>query len=164
MRRVKRFIWKPADTIVSACVVVCLSMGAGCPVLYAPGEEVLSASGPILAEVLADGTLTCEEHRARNQYNQCPAERPEVGDEFDGVMWSRDWFFGIIPNPIHLPLDCFRGESDELGLSSYQCCYDGEQLVDEGDLAGSFDFVSPGVSFLRHYLFDMAPIDHCPGG
>ena len=163
MQRVKPSIWRPSGTIGTAGLVVCLSMGVGCPVVYVPGEDVLSASGPILAEVLADGILSCEEHSARDQYNVCPVDRPEVGIELEGVVWSRDLFFGIIPNPIHLPLDCFRGESEELGLSSFQCCYDGEQLVDEGELAGSFDFVSPGVSLIRHYLYDMAPIDQCQG-
>jgi hypothetical protein len=130
-------------------------------VVYVPGEEALSAGGAILAEVLADGELSCEEHSARGQFNECPAERPKPNVELNGVRWFRDLFLGIIPNPFHTPLDCFRGESDELGLSSFQCCYDGEELVDQGDLAGSFDFVSPGVSLILHYLFDVAPIDQC---
>jgi len=157
MQRVSKFIR-------SSAVIVCmlfLVAGAGCPPVYAPGEEVLLAGGPVLAEVFADGNLSCEEHFARNQYNQCPAERPEIGEEIDGVLWTEDRVFGIFPNPYHTPLDCFRGESDELGASSFQCCYDGEQLVSEGDLAGSFDFFSPSWSAILHYLYDIAPFNQC---
>lgn len=161
MQHVSSFIWKRTGTVCAACVAACVSMGAGCPVLYTPGEEVLLASSPILAEVLADGELSCEEHLSRNQFNQCPTERPETGADSGGVTWSRDWFLGIFPNPLHAPLECLRGLSEQLGPSSFQCCYDGEQLVDQGDLAGSFDFVSPGVSLILHYLYDVAPLDQC---
>jgi hypothetical protein len=149
---------------LTAFLALCFSAGAGCPVIYVPDEAMLAAGGAALNEVMADGELSCEERQSRNQYNACPLDRPEHDVESDGFMWTRDWFLDLFPNPFHAPLDCFRGRSGELGFSSVQCCYDGEELVDEGETAGSFDFVSPAVSWFLHFLFDMNLPAQCQEG
>jgi hypothetical protein len=122
--------------------------------------------GSALAEVLADGIFSCQDHKARNQYNRCPENPPEMGTDESGTTWSPDRiFFGLLPNPYHLTLDCFRGIAPHLGLSSYQCCYQGDELISEGPHCGSFDFISPLNSILTgigHYLFDMVPTEQCP--
>jgi len=126
-----------------------------------PAEDL----GAALAEVFSDDLLTCQESCARDQYNCCPELRPEPGTDENGVTWLPDrFFFGLLPNPYHAPLDCLRGTSDELGMSSYQCCYDGEDLVTEGPLAGSFDFVYPYFSILAaisHFILDILPGTVC---
>jgi len=137
-----------------------------CSEIDTEDPELLADSlGPALAEVLTDGQFNCQDHQDRNQYNSCPQQPPEPGTDENGITWTQDRiFFGLLPNPYHAPLDCYRGTSEELGISSYQCCYDGEDLVQEGPLAGSFDFISPLPSVLAaiaHYLFDMTPGDQC---
>jgi len=137
----------------------------GCPLaLPSGGPDIVGAA---LAVINANGTLDLNEHCSRNSYNVCPAVRPELGTDADGITWTNDRFLGILPNPFHTPLDCLRGTAPELGLSSYQCCYDGDVLVDEGPLAGSFDFIDPQSSLLAmvwHWLFDVFPSENwvCP--
>jgi hypothetical protein len=131
-----------------------ISSLAGCQPFFPGG------SGPA-AHIVADGAVDCAEDAVRQEFNMCPAERPLPGTDAEGVTWSLDRLFGIV-NPLHAPLECLRGTSAELGESSYQCCYDGDLLVNEGDRAGTFDFVSPAVSLLRHYLFDVLPSYRCP--
>lgn len=129
-------------------------------------DQLAEQLGPALADVLADGLFSCEDHQDRNQYNICPEQPPEIGTDENSTTWTADRIlFGLLPNPYHATLDCYRGTSPDLGVSSYQCCYDGEDLVSEGPLGGSFDFVSPLDSILAalgHYLFDMLPTGQCP--
>lgn len=120
------------------------------------------ALGPALTDVLEDGGLTCDEHASRDQYNQCPQTRPSVGTDPNGVTWAADRFFlGLIPNPLHPGVDCYRGTTSDLGVSSYQCCYEGDALADD---SGTFDFVSPFFSFLSaigHLILDVLPAYFC---
>jgi hypothetical protein len=118
---------------------------------------------PSLAEVCADGVLTCDEDCGRNQYNVCPAAMPALGLDQQGVWWVPDLFFGG-PNPYHPDADCWRGSTLELGFSSYQCCYQEGLLVTEGLNAGTFDFVDPFQSpqaLLHHVLLDIVPYGAC---
>jgi hypothetical protein len=148
----------------SACAPV-MPYDCGCIESENP-DQLADSLGPALAEVLQDGLFSCEDHQARNQYNICPEAPPELGTDDNGVTWTTDRvFFDLLPNPYHAPLDCYRGTSPELGLSSYQCCYDANELVSEGPLSGSFDFISPLNSILAtiaHYIFDMVPPEQCP--
>lgn len=117
-----------------------------------------------LTDVLTDGVLTCDEHWARDEYNVCPEVLPEPGLDENGITWSPDLFLGVFPNPFHWPLQCVRGTSLELGLSSYQCCYDGDVLVTDSPLAGSFDFIFPyrtTFTLLWHYVLDILPFLEC---
>jgi hypothetical protein len=111
---------------------------------------------------LADGVLTCDEHAMRNEYNECPDVRPNVGTDANSVTWVADrFFFDLLANPFHPGLDCFRGTTDELGSSSYQCCYDGTV---PGSDPGSFDFVNPFHSFfstILHVWLDVLPSFLC---
>jgi hypothetical protein len=120
-----------------------------------------------LAGVLADGMVTCDEHADRGRFNQCPAVPPLPGTDSDGVTWIHDLFLGIFPNPLHPGVDCYRGHSEAIAPSSFQCCYAGEELVDAGPTAGSFDFVYPYASPLAsfwHLLFDILPSYQCGPG
>ena len=145
------------------CVYLILLGCSACQPLLpvGPAEDL----GVALAEVWSDQLLTCQENCARNQYNFCPELRLGPGTDETGVTWLPDrFFFGLLPNPYHAPLDCLRGTSDELGMSSYQCCYDGENLVTDGPLAGSFDFVDPSFSILAaisHFILDILPGTVC---
>ncbi|MBN1491145.1 MAG: hypothetical protein JXA69_14625 [Phycisphaerae bacterium] len=115
-------------------------------------------SGPI------DGPSICDAHWTRDEYNVCPEQPPTLGLDENGVTWLPDLFLGLLPNPFHWPLQCFRGISVELGLSSYQCCYDGDVLVTDSPLAGSFDFVFPyrnTFTLLWHYVLDILPLLEC---
>ena len=117
-------------------------------------------SSPALAEVCADGVLDCSEHGTRNQYNYCPSTPPAPGPDERGVTWTRDLFLDFLPNPYHPGAQCWRGASADLGVSSYQCCYEAGQLLVEGELAGSFDFVDPLRSVgaaLVHFALDIWP-------
>jgi len=148
--RLGRWAWP-----VTGWALVCC---AGCPVAPSAGQG--DALPPALASLQEEGTLTADLHCTRNEFNICPPTRPEVGADENGVTWTVDRFFcGLLVNPYHWPLDCFRGTSPELGPSSYQCCYDGDVLVDEGPIAGSFDFFAPEspLGILGHFFFDMLP-------
>ena len=130
-------------------------IACGPPLTY---DQLSILWGSAMADVWADGVFTYEEFMEGNKYNECPEVRPAPGIDDNGVTWSADRFLGIFPNPFHAPLDCYRGTSAELGISSYQCCYDGDVLVEEGPSAGSFDFVYPYFSFFSsfwHYVIDM---------
>lgn len=135
-----------------------LSLIGGC--LPAPID--LSTAGPILAAVLADGELTCDEHRDRDRYNVCPALRPDIGLDEVGITWREDRIlFGLLPNPFHAPYDCYRGRAEWLGQSSYQCCYDGSDLAPD---PGSFDYAGPGASLEElwlHTWLDILPAGRC---
>ena len=127
----------------------------------------LAGLSPALAEVCADGVLDCTEHCARNQYNSCPSTPPAPGPDELGVTWTRDLFLGFIPNPLHPGAQCWLGSSADLGISSYQCCYEEGQLLTDGDLVGTFDFVDPDNSVdaaLAHYALDVRPwlVCECP--
>lgn len=141
--------WKWVGT-----VGLVLMAGCGQPV---PCGDLADAS-PALAEVCVDGVIDCGESEQRNQYNACPADQPPAGVDEQGVMWLPDLLFGVLPNPYHVGVDCWRGSSPELGISSYQCCYDANGLVTEGKSAGSFDFVDPFRSpdaLLEHFGLDI---------
>jgi len=129
---------------------------AGCGQAVPCGD--LAEASPALAEVCTDGVVDCSEGRQRNQYNVCPADQPTPGVDGQGVMWLPDLVFGFLPNPYHVAVQCWRGSSPELGISSYQCCYDETGLVTDGRSAGSFDFVdpfrSPGALF-EHFMLDI---------
>jgi len=149
----------PLERWAGFTAALALACCTGCPTaLPLGGAEVVGAA---LAAIGADGTLELAEHCSRNLYNDCPASRPAPGTDADGITWTEDRFlFGLLPNPFHAPLDCYRGTSPELGWSSYQCCYDGQTLVEDGPLAGSFDFVDPQrspIAGLYHLLFDVLP-------
>lgn len=158
-RRSSSYVGLPAP---SGCVLVVLALlgGSAC-IPPSPSPEEL---GPALTAVLEDGALTCDEHLARNQYNQCPASRPDVGTDANGVTWIADrFFFSLIPNPFHPSVDCFRGATEDLGVSSFQCCYDEDALAQD---SGSFDFVNPFLSFLSpiaHFFLDVLPPFWCLG-
>ncbi|UCD28096.1 MAG: hypothetical protein JSV03_13525 [Planctomycetota bacterium] len=149
--------------VISACAPQ-LPYDCGC--VDAGNPDLLTEHlGQALTDAIADGQFSCEDHQARNQYNICPEHRPQIGTDENGVTWVQDLILGIFPNPYHVPLDCFRGTSPDIGVSSFQCCYDGENLVGEGTQAGSFDFVSPFQSLITtiaHYIFDIVPDDQCP--
>ena len=150
MGRISRWAWFAAGWVLACC--------AGCPLAPPAGHGDALPEG--LAALHEEGTLTADLHCTRNEFNVCPPTRPLVGTDEDGVTWTMDRFFcGLLPNPYHFPLDCFRGPSPELAPSSYQCCYDGDELVDEGPLAGSFDFFAPGspLGTLGHFFFDVLP-------
>ena len=134
---------------------------AGCGQAVPCGE--LADAGPALAEVCADGVLTCDENCSRNQYNVCPASMPGAGLDENGVTWTPDLIFGL-PNPYHTGAECWRGSAPVLGISSYQCCYQDGRLVTEGENAGSFDFVDPFQSpetLVGHTLLDVVPFSMC---
>ncbi len=134
-----------------------LALMAGCGQAFPCGE--LADSGPALAEVCADGVLTCEEDCGRNRYNVCPDVMPSPGLDQNGVEWVADLFFGR-PNPYHPGSQCWRGSTPELGLSSYQCCYQAGALMPDS----SFDFVNPFLSpesMLQHFLMDILPYGIC---
>ncbi len=125
------------------------------------GDGAVEASA-IVEDVLADGRVDCDEHVGRNQFNACPDAPPGAGLDDAGVAWSRDrLFFGLIPNPLHPGLDCFRGTSAGLGVSSYHCCYDGARLVAGGRIGSSFDFFNPGLRLVQHVLYDVLPEYRC---
>ena len=152
----RRARW-PTRTRWDRAAILALAAVVGCLPAMTP-EERPEVLGPALAEITADGIVTQEEHAGRNQYNVCPDVRPAVGTDANGVTWSPDLVCGLLPNPLHWPLDCYRGRSPELGLSCYQCCYAGDQLVPEGPLAGTFDYVCPygsPLALLWHYLLDV---------
>ncbi len=141
-----------------ARLLLVAGLGACCPGVPGSDPETL---GPALAEVLTDPTFTCPTDLDRERYNVCPLARPAVGTDEEGVTWSPDrLLFGLLPNPFHAPLDCLRGQSPGLGFSSYQCCYDGDELVDTGPLAGTFDFFYPRSSLcsvILHLFWDVLP-------
>lgn len=143
-------------------VAIALLVLSACrpPITSVDAEDLVEALGPALAEVFADGELSQEEHLARNQFNECPNVPPEIGTDENQVTWSPDLLLGFIPNPLHAPFDCYRGTSEELGLSSFQCCYDGDELISGIPQEGSFDFVNPYTSLrtaILHFLLDMNP-------
>ena len=134
----------------------------GCGDCGIPEESAVTDEAGAIETVFADHLLTCEEHFARNQYNVCPQSPPLIGTDADGTTWIADWLiFGLFGNPYHPGLDCFRGTSAELGASSYQCCYDGDQLVDEGPTGSSFDFFDPARCLIEHVLYDILPEENC---
>ena len=142
-------------------VVLILLGGAACQPPVPCG--CFGSAGPALSQVCADGTLDCAEHCDRYLFDACPATRPALGMDQTGVTWTSD-VIGGLPNPFHSGVDCFRGTSAELGLSSYQCCYAGEEFVSQGPQAGSFDFVYPYQSLwtaIGHYLLDVIPWNAC---
>ncbi|HSW43973.1 MAG TPA: hypothetical protein VLM89_00180 [Phycisphaerae bacterium] len=142
--------------------VMGLILAAGCGQAVPCGD--LAALSPALAEVCADGVLDCAESDSRNIYNVCPASTPLDGLDEQGVVWTRDLLFGRLPNPYHVGVDCWRGSSPELGISSYQCCYDEAALVTDGPAAGSFDFAGPFLSpqsLWDHLLLDILAWSIC---
>jgi hypothetical protein len=143
-------------------LMVLLQMAAGCGQGVPCGD--LAGLSPALAEFCADGVLDCDEHYDRYLYNECPDVPPGPGVDEQGVSWVPDLFLGVLPNPYHANVECWRGSSSELGVSSYQCCYDGGQLVADGPRSGSFDLVNPFVSpqtLWEHYLLDILPYEIC---
>ena len=140
-------------------IVIISAGGIGCAPLPAALDPIVA--GEAVSAVFEDGEFSCEEHEARNMYNMCPAERPTEGVDDDGIEWRADLVFGLFPNPFHAPLDCFRGTSSALGVSGFQCCYEGEDLIDMGPLAGTFDFFTPAVSVINHFFFDVLSDQRC---
>ncbi len=158
MRRCQGAQGKMAGIAITACLLLLVGLGSCCPAWTSSDPEAL---GPALFEVLMDPFFTCPTDLDRDRYNVCPETRPMLGTDEQGVTWSSDRIlFGLLPNPFHAPLDCLRGRSPGLGFSSYQCCYDGDELVDAGPLAGSFDFFNPLSSLgsaILHLFWDILP-------
>ncbi len=161
LNRPARGLARPAWYLVGVGLICC----TGCPPAY--NVDDADELPPALAAIAEESTLTHTLHCTRNVFNECPPIRPEVGTDAHGVIWTEDRFlFGLLANPFHWPLDCYRGTSPELGPSSYQCCYDGDLLDDASPLAGTFDFFAPlsPMGQVAHFFWDVLPafLWNCP--
>ncbi len=118
------------------------------------------------AKVMADGTLSDDEHLNRNDYNYCPTQKP--AGEVDGINWEEK---SGIANLYHRPLECTTGQpiDGSLGPGSFECCYypGSGQLIDNAQQSGTYNyahgtgFVVPGTTIPvgQHGKLDVLPHD-----